>query len=1063
MKKKFKLTQAFARLFTVVAMLCFFSLGIYAQGWTTSGTVVDESGEPLIGVTVLEQGTTQGTQTDIDGNYVIKVKPNAKLTFSYVGMTAQTLKAVNGKLNVVLKLDAQSLDDLVVIGYGVQKKSNVTGAIASVSASDIENRTITNPQAALSGKTSGVQVITSSGAPGSAPAIRVRGYSSNADMSPLYVVDGVRLSDISGIDPNDIESMEVLKDAASAAIYGAQAGNGVVLITTKSAAKKATGYGKVSYDFQYASQTFGRRPQMLNSNEYVQFMIESGQYTQDMINSLGWDGVTNTDWFDVAFQNGNMFKHNVTFEGANDRGSFRASIGWLDNNGPVRGDNDTYKRLTGTLTADYQVKPWLKVGTTQMIERYNSKSVSSNSEYGSFMTSVYTLDPLTPDVYSADNLTTTMSANKDLLLQNENGDYYSVSNYYAGEQVHPMIMRDRTESTSTGFNLTGSVYGNFTPWKPLTIISRFGYRLSAWHGRDYNKPYYGSPAASRGLLSINSQNNQTVYYQWENFANYNQTFNEVHNVSAMVGMSFSKNVYNNTYGSAEDKETTDETTGVVTVTPAIPVADPNLWGYLDYATAGSTKGVGGIESDATQYSWFGRVGYNYDDKYMVQASLRADAYDLSKLPITNRWGYFPSASAGWVISQESFMDWTRPSLDFLKIRFSWGQNGSVAPLSGYAYATDIAQRYNTLWPNQPVVYTWDTNKDAYVYTQGNAPSTMGNEDLSWEKMNQWDLGIDARFFNNRLSVGLDYYEKKTEGLLLYGVVPSLSVGGNTSPMNAGSVKNSGFEIDLGWQDNVGDFSYSVNFNLSTLKNEVVELHSSVPRITGRGFSNNTITMFEEGENVWHFYGYKYAGVNQENGNALYYVKNADGEYDGTTSEAPSVDDKGNIGSAIPDITYGLTINLAYKGFDFTAFGSGTAGNEVFMAIQRQDKATSNRMKEVFYDGRWVAGVNNVDNPAAKPSATTDLNYYLFSDAMVFSGDFFKIRQLQLGYTLPKSLTQKVFIENFRVYVSLDDFFTFTNYPGFDPEASAGTGSSQGVDMGTYPTTKKFVVGFNVTF
>lgn len=1049
--------QRLHRALAALVMFCIVSLGAYAQGWTTSGTVVDESGEAVIGATVMEEGTTNGTQTDIDGNFTLNVKPNAKIVVSYVGMFPATVAAKNGSVTVTLKEDTQVLDDVVVIGYGVQRKSDVTGAIASVKASDIENRTITNPQAALEGKTSGVQVVTASGAPGSAPAIRVRGYSSNSDMSPLYVVDGVRLSDISGIDPADIESMEVLKDAASAAIYGAQAGNGVVLITTRQAAKKDKGYGTIRYDFQYANQTFGHRPKMLNATDYGIYMNEAGIFTPEQITNLGWNGVTDTNWYDVAFSHGDMFKHNFTFEGANERGSFYASVGYLTNNGPVVGNTDLYQRLTGTINADYQIKPWFKVGTTQMLERYNSSGVSSNSEYGSLMTSVYTIDPLTPSLYPVDGpLTTFMEQNKGLLLKDETGEYYySISNYYSGEQVHPLIMRDQSINKSTGFNVTGSAYANFTPWKPLTITSRFGYRLSAWHGREYNKAYVGSSAQSRGLLGLVSQNNQTIYYQWENFANYNQTFAELHNVSAMVGMSFSKTVYNNTYGSASSKETEDEN-GETTLINVIPVQDPELWGYLDYAQQGSTLGVGGIESDATQYSWFGRVGYTYDNKYMVQASLRADAYDLSKLPRTNRWGYFPSVSAGWVISQENFMGWSRPALDFLKIRFSWGKNGSVAPLSGYAYSTDIARRYNGLWPNQPAIYTWNWNKDNYVYTPGNAPSTMGNDELSWEKMAQWDLGIDARFFNNRLTVGLDYYEKETQGLLLYGIVPSLSVGGVASPMNAGSVKNSGFEMDLGWNDRVGDFSYSVNFNLSTLHNKVTELHPSVPRITGQGFSGNTLTLFEEGEKVWHFYGYKYLGVDQETGEAIY-----DDMVDGVPGLTS--DDKTNIGDAIPDLTYGITINLAYKGFDFTAFGSGTAGNDIYMAIQRQDKLQSNRMKDVYFDGRWVEGVNSPQNPAAKPSAKVDLNYYLYSSAMVFKGDFFKIRQLQLGYTIPKKITRKLFVENFRAYISLDDFFTFTSYPGFDPEASAGTGAAQGIDMGTYPTSKKFVVGFNITF
>ena len=1066
MKKKFNVHDC-RRMLASFAMLCVLALSAVAQGWTTSGVVVDETGEPLIGATVMEQGTTQGTATNYDGEFTLNVKPGAKIVISYVGYEPQTIAAVNGKVNVTLKPNTQVLDDVVVIGYGVQKKSDVTGAIASVKASDIENRTITNPQAALSGKTSGVQVVTASGAPGSAPQIRVRGYSSNSSMDPLYVVDGVRLSDISGIDPADIESMEVLKDAASAAIYGAQAGNGVVLITTKKGSKANSGWGTIRYDFQWANQTFGRRPKMLNANEYIEFMGEAGIYDENAILSLGWNGITDTNWYDVAFEHGNMFKHNVTFEGANDKGSLYASVGYLTNNGPVAGDQDYYQRLTANINADYQIKPWLKIGTTQILERYNTRSVSSNDGVSSLMASVYCLDPLTPSLYDEKDLTEKMEQKKDLLLRNPEGYYYGVSNYYDAENVHPLIQRDNTKSKSEGYNVTGSAYLNFNPWKPLTFTSRFGYRLWSGHTRNMRLPYFGSGARSNGVAGIDASDSQTIYYQWENFFNYNQTFNKVHTVTAMAGMSFSKNKYTTTSGGASTKTSKDANDPKKEVEiPVLPELDFDNWAYLNYANPNANLSVGGIETEETQYSWFGRVGYSYDNKYMVQASLRADAYDLSKLSKKNRWGYFPAVSAGWVISQEDFMGWSRPAMDYLKIRGSWGKNGSVAPLSNYSYATTIARHLDPKGYNaQEMRYSWDTNfqfpttapyNGQYQYTMSYIPVGMGNDELGWEKMAQWDLGFDARFFNSRLTFTFDYYQKKTEGLLLYGVLPTLSLGGTMSPMNAGTVKNSGFEFDLGWQDRIGDFSYSVNANLSTLHNKVEKLHPSVPRIDGVGYSGQTLTLFEEGEKVWHFYGYKYLGVNQETGEAMF-----DDMVDGVPGLTP--EDKTNIGDAIPDVTYGITINLAYKGFDFTFFGNGSAGNDVYMAIQRPDKTTSNRMKEVFYDGRWVAGVNSPQNPASLPSARTLYSDYLYSSGMVFSGNYFKIRQLQLGYTIPKNLTRKIFVENFRAYVSLDDFFTFSSYPGMDPEVAANYGAGQGVDYGTYPTSKKVVLGFNITF
>lgn len=373
------------------------------------------------------------------------------------------------------------------------------------------------------------------------------------------------------------------------------------------------------------------------------------------------------------------------------------------------------------------------------------------------------------------------------------------------------------------------------------------------------------------------------------------------------------------------------------------------------------------------------------------------------------------------------------------------------------YDADSAMRQ---WGN--AIWTWDTSMNGnYKWVYGNGPTTIGNPDLSWETMTQWDLGFDARFFNNRFTFGFDYFHKTTDGLLVYGVVPTLSLGGVTSPINAGGVLNEGVEFDLGWQDRIGDFRYSINANVSTLRNKVTKIHPSVPIINGTSFSNVTVTRFEVGEKVWHFYGYDYAGVDAETGRALYWV-NRDGQR--VTTDAPEESDKTNIGDAIPDVTVGLNINLAYKGFDFNLSGSGQFGNDIYMNLQRQDRLTSNRMYEVFYKNRWTASNPGGTIPAASAiNQGTDAERYLFSSAMVQNGSFFKIRQMQLGYTIPRNITRKAFIDNFRVYLSLDDFFTITSYKGLDPEISAGTGSSQGLDMGGYPVTKKFSVGFNVTF
>ncbi len=547
-----------------------------------AGTVMDASGEPIIGATVMEEGTTNGVQTNADGTFSLAVKKGARIVVSYVGMMPIITNKLGPDMKLTMSENAEVLNDVVVIGYGVQRKSDVTGAISSVKASDIQNRSITNPQAALGGKTSGVQVVTTSGQPGSAPAIRVRGYGSNSDMGPLYIVDGVKVNNISEIDPNNIESMEVLKDAASAAIYGSQAGNGVVLITTKTGTRQDKAYGKVHYSLQYANQSFGHKPRLLNSKEYCEYVTENGVYSQSDINNLGWDGVTDTNWYDVAFGHGNMMKHNVAFEGGNNRGTFYVSIGYLDNDGPVHGNYDSNSLFTGNINADYLVKPWLKIGTTVMLERDRYKNVSTNDQYGALTTSVFALDPLTPDLLSGDNLTPFMQQHKDLLLTNPDGMYYSISNYYTSSQYHPMIMRDKTVSQTTGFSTKGSFYAVLTPWKPINITSRFGYNLSSSHSRSFDRPYYGNSSASNTLAAINATTGQHVDYQWENFVNYNQTFNELHHVSAMAGMSFIENTYRWTSGSAKSSEVTDGD-GNKVINPVVPVQDPGLWGYLNFA------------------------------------------------------------------------------------------------------------------------------------------------------------------------------------------------------------------------------------------------------------------------------------------------------------------------------------------------------------------------------------------------------------------------------------------------------------------------------------------------
>lgn len=1022
--------QTVSRLLLVTAMfiLCL-PLAMAQAKWTVSGTVTDQNNEPLIGVSITsgKDAARIGATTDIDGKYTIVVPAGATINFAYVGYVPQDLKAVNGTLDVVLQEDNKTLDEVVVVGYGVQKKSSVTGAISQVKAEDIQNRTVVNPQSALQGKTAGVQIVSASNAPGSSPTVRVRGYSSNVSSDPLYVVDGVRLSDISGLDPNDIASIEVLKDAASAAIYGAEAGNGVVLISTK---RGKAGQGKITYDFQYTSERVAKVPKMLNAEQYIEYMAEANTFTLDQM-LLNWDGVTNTSWIDETFETGHMQRHNLSFTNGNERGNYYLSLSYMDNNGIIGGDADRYSRLTAAINAEYDIKDWLKVGTTNQIEKWNSRQVSSNNEYGSVLTSVLMLDPLTPFKYSPDNLPSHMvqalNSGKELLTDKD-ANYYSVSRWQSAESYHPFTMRDNTVARQSGFNVNGSIFGEFKPVKGLVVTSRLGYRLSASRSSSVDLPFYGNATQSRDFLGLTASNSSTIYYQWENFANYFKTFGE-NTINAMVGMSFQESTYDYTQGSlspnAED---------------AIKKRDPLFW-YLNFGSASATKGVGGEKTRSSKYSYFGRASYEYGGRYHLQASLRADAADLSKLPLTNRWGYFPAVSAGWTLSEEKFFEDIRHkgNIDVIKIRGSWGQNGSLAALSGYPYSTDMA--LGALYPFLP----------GNNYITGSAPATMGNDKLKWETSEQLNFGIDARFLRNRLSFSVDWFDKKTKDLLVNGTIPSLIIGGNTSPMNAGNVSNQGWEIEVGWRDHAGDFNYSINANVATLKNKVTYLDPSIQRIGGTNFHTSTITYFEKGYPVYYFRGYKFAGLD-ENGNPTF----ADLDGSGTLNDG----DITYIGDAIPDVTFGLTLTAAWKGFDLTVFGTGAAGNKVFNCINRADFPQYNKLKEIFYDNRWT-----VDNPngTVPRAGAANMDKYQISDAMVYDGSFFKIKQIQLGYVLPAKWLSTIRMSNLRVYVSLDDFFTFTKYPGFDPEVAVNATSGMGVDKGSYPSSKKLVLGASIQF
>lgn len=993
-----------------------------------SGKITDETNTPMAGVSIIEIGTQNGAISDVDGNWSLTVSEGASLEFYYLGYVTIRKTATAGTMNVRMEPDTQVLEETVVVGYGVQKKSSLTGAVSQVKSEDMESRTITSASQALQGKTSGVQVLSSSAKPGASPSIRIRGVSSNNSSDPLYVVDGRITGDIAGIDPNDIESMEVLKDGASSAIYGSSAGNGVILITTK----KGKGSGKITYDFQLSSQSVAKVPHMMNSEQFIDYYTEANLISLEKFYN-NWDFVTNTDWVKAGFENSIMHRHNLTFSAGDADRSIYVSGSYLDNNGIVAGDKDVYERLTGMINASWKIKPWLEIGTNNQVEYYKSKSVSEGSEYGSYMLSLLTLDPLTKPMYPENALPAHMQAiyndkSHAPLLGDGKGNIYGLSAFVTGENVNPYIMRDSSDGYNRGYNINGTTYINFMPIKGLTVTSRLGYRLSSGENYSVSHDYYANGQIKNDYLSVSAGSSASTYWQWENFLNYSRKIKK-HDFGIMLGTSYSENRSFGVNGSRS---------GNAEAGLGFKKDDPLFW-YFAYANDNATNSVSGGEPGLTRKnSYFGRLNYEFDGKYLIQASLRADAADSSILPIEKRWGYFPAVSAGWVISNEKFMTDSRRWLSHLKFRASWGQNGSTSSLGGYRYATVItsAGSYPT--------------GNGLEYVDGYAPSATGNKELKWETSEQTNIGIDSRFFNNRLSFSADWFLKETKDLIVTGITPSTVVGNTASPVNAGNISNTGFEFEIGWQDYAGDFSYGIRGNLSTLKNKVTHIHETLSAIDGATFhSYGAITRFEVGKPAWYFYGYKSDGIDPETGNPKF----KDLDNNGTIDDK----DKTMIGKGMADINYGITLTAAWKGLDLIVFGTGSAGNDIYCCLNRPDY-TLNKLT-YFTENRWRT--TNTAGTTPKAGAT-DMDKYMTSDACVFSGAYFKIKQIQLGYTFPQRWMKKIKVENLRIYASLDDFFTFTKYPGFDPEIT-GAGNALGVDKGNYPTSKKVVAGLSITF
>ncbi len=990
--------------------LFFAIIGIAQTPKTITGTVLSSGDNlPLPGASVIVKGSTPivGAVTDFDGEFSLDVAADATtLVVSYVGFQSQEVAISDSPLTIVLK-EGTFFDEVVVVAYGTQKKSLVTGAISSIKSSDIESTPALRIEQALQGKTSGVTILPNSGSPGSGIKVRIRGVSSNGKSDPLYIVDGMKTGNIDNIEPNDIESIEVLKDAASAAIYGTEGANGVIMVTTKSG---KAGKAEINYSFQYGTQSVNTKMDLMNAQEYTDFMQESGAGT--ISNPDG----TDTDWLDAIFETAPMQKHHLNFSGGNEKSTYMISGSYYNQDGVVGGSKANFERFTARINSKHKIKEWLEIGNTFSYSNINKSTITEDDEYRGILNNALLIDPITPVTESG--ITTRISEainDGHTILQDENGNYYGMPRYVTGEAGNPIALLKTFNGGITQDKILGTFFAKLSPIEGLNITSRFGIDLTYQVNHIWSSKFYFSPERNNTSNTIDDDIDKWFTWLWENFATYNKKIND-HDFTILAG--YSSERYQHPNYSLHSGP--------------MPQEGGN-YAYHDYRTSQESDKVGGGLEENAKISYFGRLSYNFKHQYMFEASLRYD--EASVLPEHNKGAFFPAFSAGWAVSEENF--WSVEKIDYFKLRASWGKNGSISNV--------IENEDKEFWTTENIYYIDGEGN----YISGARVGKITNPNLEWEKSNQLDIGFDLKAFDGKLSFSTDYYIKKTEGLIFLNTFAS-SVGRDAPYFNGGTVENKGFDFETSFRNKIGDLSYRVNFNLSTLNNEVTELTSKTFQ-SGANVRGYDVTMFDVNEPIWYFYGYKTNGIDDATGEVIVVDVNGDGSI--------TPDDQTNIGNPHPDLIYGGSINLEYKNFDLNIFLQGTKGNDIYMAWFRMDRIFSNK-PSFFYNDRWTEAGDNASMP--KPNNESDDVYR--SDLMVQDGSYMRIKQIQLGYSLPKSILKRTGgLEKVRAYISLDDYFTFTKYKGLDPEVGSEDDNSQGIDRGAYPIPRKFMFGLSVNF
>ena len=1015
------------------------TLTMYSQQNQVSGTVLSsEDNLPIVGANVLLKGQNSGTSTDFDGNYQISAEKGAVLVFSYIGFeTQEVILAGQKSIQIVLEPNTAALEEIVVVGYGTQRKKEVTGAVAVVGSEAIEKLNPQRVEQALQGQVAGVNITSSSGSPGSGANIRIRGISTNGDSRPLILVDGNVIEDLSAINPNDIKSVNVLKDA-TAGIYGVRAANGVILIVTKSGRKDSP--LKFTVDSFYGFQQTASYLDLMKPYDFAQYVNDASGKTKFTVYPE-----TGTDWQKEVFQTAPMLSTNVSASGGTEKSAYSFGVSYLDQEGIVGLDKSGYSRLTSRLSYQYDLTDDLKLSTTAIYTHSEKNNLPENG--------------IGAVLYNAVNL------NPDLAVYDENGDYSLVKDIKQIEIINPLAQIENTHNKSIVDKISATFGVDYTFLENFKVSSKFQMNHAVVLDDTFLPNAYYGPGKGNNRSTNEVIDFGAVYddYTWDNYITYTNTFNEDHNLNVLLGTS----IFNTEglYYGAIGRQLKDGSNSVADAT----IENTEGIGSPRFQPESIALGANVFQSRLA--SIFARFQYNYQGKYLLSGVVRRDG--SSKFGPENKFGYFPSGSIGWNVSEEDFLQ-NSSWLSSLKLRASYGIIGNDR-IRDFVFLSRL---------NGEAVYSSNDEVEEADLLRGVAEGGLSNPEVRWEKQKTANIGLDAAFLDNRINITVDAYTKETEDLLIApqvsGVLGASAPGSSAPFVNAGTVQNKGLEFRIAYADNIGeDFKFNTSFNISTNENEVlfVESENGFQQGGEYGVGLGIITSrMEAGHPIGYFYGYETDGLYQnqaeidaldalafdEDGESISYhsgaepgdLKFVDTNGDGKITE----EDKTNIGDPIADMTMGFNLGFNYKNIDFSASAFASLGGDMVRDYERKDTYAN---RGTYMLDRWTG--EGTSNTVPRATSGKSINTDEFADFLVEDASFLRIQNIQVGYTFDQSTIAKIGMEKVRVYISANNVHTFTNYQGYDPSASSGSPIGAGIDKGFYPVAATYMLGLNLKF